>query len=691
MHTNALLREKSPYLRQHAHNPVDWLPWGEAAFEKARAQNKPIFLSIGYSTCHWCHVMAHESFEDPEIAQILNRYFVPVKVDREERPDVDRVYMLFVQAATGSGGWPMSVWLTPDLQPFFGGTYFPPVSRYGRPGFKEILQHVARAWETERERVLASGANVQEQLKAIAAGSGGPCVLDEELFESAFWQLRRSYDPRWGGFGSAPKFPRPVVFNYLLRYYARTRSEEALEMTVKTLAAMSAGGVHDHLGGGFHRYSVDERWFVPHFEKMLYDQAQLIVACAEAYRLTRDERMAETARLAVAYILRDLADPGGGFYSAEDADSPDPENPSHPREGAFYVWRKSEIDGVLGDSAALFCDRYGVEDQGNVENDPQGEFTGRNILYHAMSEADAAARAGISAEAAHELLANARVQLFEIRCQRPRPHLDRKILTGWNGLTISALARASWLSGDGTYLQAAERAASFVLEQLYSGDRSHELLRRYCEGEAAVPAFVDDYALLAAGLLDLFEAGFKPQYLRWAFELASRMLELFEDRENGGFFSTRAGAKDLFLRMKDDYDGAEPSGNSAATDLLLRLAQISGDEKFRIAAERSLQAFAPKIKSQPVIAPQMLVALGRLLAEPEQIVVRCRDYDSQAQAIVRQERENAGLDTLILALNDDTCRQLSDLAPFLAGLERKGRITVYRCRHFSCELPKVID
>ncbi len=521
MHTNALINEKSPYLRQHAHNPVEWLPWGPAAFEKARKEDKPIFLSIGYSTCHWCHVMAHESFEDERLAEILNRDFVAVKVDREERPDVDRIYMLFVQASTGSGGWPMSVFLTPELKPFFGGTYFPPDSRYGRPGFRELLEHLSAAWKQERERVEASGANVTEQLRALASSAKAVLEPDRALFEAAFWQFRRMFDARWGGFGGAPKFPRPVVLNYLLRFYAAEKNEEALEMVAHTLRQMAAGGMHDQLGGGFHRYSVDERWFVPHFEKMLYDEAQLAVSYVEAYQITRDEQFAEVARDIFSYVLRDLRDADGGFYSAEDADSPDPENPSHSREGAFYVWRQREIEALLETrDAAVFCARFGVEPDGNVNEDPHGEFTGRNILYEARSQEEAGSRQALSRNETVKVLARAEQVLFTARSKRPRPHLDNKILTSWNGLIISALAKGYAVLGDEEYRDAAQRAASFVLSRMHDAE-SGQLLRRYCDGEAAVAGFLDDYAFFAQALLDLFEATSDPAWLEAAVNFGS--------------------------------------------------------------------------------------------------------------------------------------------------------------------------
>lgn len=681
MHTNALIDEKSPYLRQHAHNPVNWLPWGESAFEKAHREDKPIFLSVGYSTCHWCHVMAHESFEDPATAELLNQEFVPIKVDREERPDVDRIYMLFVQASSGSGGWPMSVWLTPELKPFFGGTYFPPDSRYGRPGFREVLQHLARAWKQERDRVESSSTSVAEQLRAITSSSQSAAAPDHELFGSAYWQFRRTFDARWGGFGGAPKFPRPVVLNYLLRYYSAVEnSPEALDMVVQTLRGMARGGMHDHLGGGFHRYSVDERWFVPHFEKMLYDQAQLAISYLEAYQVTSDHDLADTARDIFRYVASDLSDPEGGFYSAEDADSPDPDNPSHSGEGAFYIWKKSEIESILEpETAKEFCRRYGVEPQGNVDNDPQGEFVGRNILYDAASA---------GTESAAELQA-ARQKLFAARSKRPRPHLDNKVLTAWNGLMISALAKGFTILEDRHYLDVAERAASFLLTRMYD-PASGQLLRRYSGGEAAIPAFLDDYGFVAQALLDLFEAAPNARYLETAVDLATRGFKRFEDRDNGGFFSTEPDAPDLFLRVKDDYDGAEPSGNSVATDVLIRLSHITGNAEFQRRAERSLQAFVPKIRAQPTIAPQMLVAVGRWLSEPEQVIIRCEELDSEIRAIITGYRKKFTPYKLVLAITDRTASQLQGAAPFLAGLERKGRATVYECRNFVCELPKVI-
>jgi uncharacterized protein YyaL (SSP411 family) len=635
--------------------------------------------------------MAHESFEDEKVAEVLNRDFIPIKIDREERPDIDRIYMLFVQASTGSGGWPMSVFLTPDLKPFFGGTYFPPDSRYGRPGFRELLEHLARAWKEERARVEASGANVTEQLRSIAASANTGLEPDKALFESAFSYFRRSFDSRYGGFGGAPKFPRPVVFNYLFRLDSPNQRSEALEMSLQTLERMATGGMHDQLGGGFHRYSVDERWFVSHFEKMLYDQAQLAISYLEAFEITRDQDFADIARDILQYVRRDLTSPEGAFYSAEDADSPDPENPLHSGEGAFYLWRSSEIDSILETrDAQLFSFRYGVEPNGNVDVDPQGEFRGRNILFEAHTPEEVAKEYGLSVESTRAILDTAVHKLLAVRSRRPRPHLDIKVLTSWNALMISAFARAYIVLAESEYLEAAVAASNFLLHTMYN-PQTGELLRRYCGGQAAISGFLDDYAFFAQALLDLFEATGQQRYLELANDLARTGLARFEDTEIGGFFSTREQAPDILLRIKDDYDGAEPSGNSVTTDVLLRLVHLTGNDEFRLSAEKSLRAFAPKLKLQPAIAPQMLVALGRSLAEPQQTIVRSEALNSSTRELLASERKQFSPYALRFALTDQAATALRALSPFLSGLERKGRATIYRCRNFACELPVVVQ
>jgi uncharacterized protein YyaL (SSP411 family) len=681
MHTNRLIKEKSPYLQQHAHNPVDWYAWGPEAFEKARAEDKPIFLSIGYSTCHWCHVMERESFESEEIATVLNRSFVPVKVDREERPDVDRIYMHFVQATTGSGGWPMSVWLTPGLKPFYGGTYFPPDNRYGRPGFRYLLEQLAAAWQHDRNKVMESSDDVLSQLQEQARVSAGVgTIIEPGVLDSAFYQFRRNYDSRLGGFGSAPKFPRPAVFNFLLRYAWRTGNvaeHEAAEMVVQTLRAMARGGMNDQLGGGFHRYSVDERWFVPHFEKMLYDQAQLAISYIEAWQITGEPALAQVARDIFDYVLRDMTDKEGGFYSAEDADSViDPANPHEKGEGAFYIWSAEELVRLLGaDTYRWFAYRYGVEPDGNVASDPHQEFTGRNILYEQHTIAETAHQFGLGEDQIRTALDEARMKLLSARGQRVRPHLDDKILTAWNGLMISAFAAGGFALNESRYLAAAQRAAEFISSKLWDG---RTLLRRYREGEAAIPGFLDDYAFFAQGLLDLYEAVGDEGHLRLADQLAARMLELFEDKQEGAFFSTTEHDPSLVLRMKEDYDGAEPSGNSIAVLLLLRLARILSRDGYRESAERALRAFAGRMRQIPSGVPQMLVALMYHLSPPRQIVIA----GSPAGSLLDLLRPRfLPMHEILRAMPLSMVEHVRDMH------EIDGRPAAYVCENFACQLP----
>lgn len=602
MHTNRLANEQSPYLLQHAGNPVDWYPWGEEAFAKARAENKPIFLSIGYSTCHWCHVMERESFENEGVAEILNRNFVSIKVDREERPDVDRVYMLFVQATTGGGGWPMSVWLTPELQPFYGGTYYPPENRYGRPGFKTVLSHIAQVWRDDRGKVDESVADIMSQLQGYAALTKGPGVVEDSVLDSAYNHSRRTFDKKLGGFGMAPKFPRPVVLNFLMRYWKATGEEDALDMVVQTLRAMARGGMNDQLGGGFHRYSVDARWFVPHFEKMLYDQAQLAVSYLEAYQATGFADLADEARRVFEYVLRDMTHAEGGFFSAEDADSV--VHRDHPREkaeGAFYVFDWRELEAVLGPETEAFARAYGCRVEGNVEphEDPHQEFVKKNILYRVEGGFDAA-----------------REKLLEYRGARVRPHLDDKVLTSWNGLMISAFAKGAQVFGEPRYLAAARRAAVFIRSAMWDG---RVLRRRWREGDAAIDGFLDDYAFFVLALLDLYETEFRATDLAFAVTLAERMCELFEDKENGAFYSTAEGDATLVMRLKEDYDGAEPSGNSMAALALLRLGAMTGRAEFTRSGERTIAAFHSRLTAQTAAVPQMLCAYLFARRKPRQV------------------------------------------------------------------------
>ena len=545
-HTNRLAQEKSPYLLQHAHNPVDWYPWGEEAFAKARRENKPIFLSIGYSTCHWCHVMAHESFENEEVAATMNRDFVNIKVDREERPDVDRVYMTFVQATTGGGGWPMSVWLTPDLKPFVGGTYFPPEDRYGQPAFKTVLERIATAWKENHDKIVDQGGKIVAALRESQAAATAEGKIDAAILDAAYQQIDRSYDPKEGGFGNAPKFPRPVTLNFLTRFYAsdpkRESGKHALEMTLFTLRKMGAGGMHDHIGGGFHRYSVDRYWHVPHFEKMLYDQAQLAVAYLNAYQILGDPHLnplpgqgeadakapvrvefERVARDILDYVVRDMTSKEGGFFSAEDADSPvvaaggRSAATGDQAEGAFYVWAKKEIDAALGDAAEIFDFHYGVQPHGNAPegSDPQDEFRGKNILIERHTIAETAKHFGKTEGEIGKLLAQCRTKLFSIRAKRPRPHLDDKIIAAWNGLMISAYARAAQVLDEPRYLEIATSAARFLRANLYD-EKSKLLYRNYRGGRSDIEGFADDYAFVIQGLLDLYEASFDVDWLKFA-------------------------------------------------------------------------------------------------------------------------------------------------------------------------------
>ncbi len=693
MHSNRLALEKSPYLLQHAHNPVDWYAWGPEAFAKARAEDRPIFLSIGYSTCHWCHVMERESFENEAIAAQLNRDFVSIKVDREERPDVDRVYMAFVQAATGGGGWPMSVWLTQELQPFFGGTYFPPEDRRGHAGFPSVLTQIAQAWRSDRRRIAESAREALAQLdkqSALDAAPAGRPAIDYAMLDSGFSIFHRTYNSEMGGFGHAPKFPRPAVFEFLLRYHARTGNRDALDMTLHTLRKMAEGGIHDQLGGGFHRYSVDERWFVPHFEKMLYDQAQLATTYLEAFQISGDEFFAQTARRILDYVLRDMAAPEGGFYSAEDADSViHAEEPSLKGEGAYYIWAADEIHSIIPAPAAEWLAfRYGVAEGGNVVDDPHAEFSGRNILYRAATLEETAAQFDRPVEEVRAALETAGASLLAARASRVHPHLDDKVLTAWNGLMISAFALGGAVLEEPRYSAAARRAADFALSRLLDPETG-QLLRRYRDGEAAIPGFLEDYALFTQGLLDLYEAQFDRRDLECAVRLAEKQSSLFEDVVGGGFFHSPANDSSLVLRLKEDYDGAEPGGNSIAILNLLRLAQFTGRTGFRASAERALSAFASRLARVPVALPSMLTACEFYLADPRQIVVAGPRDSAATRGLLRAFHARFVANRIVLLIdNDETRRALSAGIPAIEAMQPPaGQPSAYVCRNFTCQLP----
>jgi uncharacterized protein YyaL (SSP411 family) len=697
---NRLSKEKSPYLLQHQHNPVDWYPWGAEAFEKARKENKPIFLSIGYSTCHWCHVMAHESFENEEAAKMLNADFVSIKLDREERPDVDRVYMTFVQATTGGGGWPMSVFLTPELKPFLGGTYFPLEDKYGRPGFKTVLARVAEGWKNDREGIVAHGTKVVEQLREYSsAAKAGETKTSEAMLVNALNPFTRTYDEEWGGFGDAPKFPRPATLNFLTRMYGRFNGREgereqrdaksALGMALGTLQKMAEGGMHDHLGGGFHRYSVDRFWHVPHYEKMLYDQAQLANAYLDAFVITKDARHAKTVRDILDYVRRDLTSPEGGFFSAEDADSLLEHGKPEHAEGAFYVWAKDEIDRVLGEDAAQIFNRvYGVEKDGNspAGSDPHGELKGKNTLIERMPVASAAKLFKKSEAEAETILADAKRKLFDVRAQRPRPHLDDKIITAWNGLMISAFARSAQVLDDAAYLASAQKAAKFLREQVW---KDGALRRSYRKGASEIPGFAEDYAYLIFGLLDLYEADFDPAHLQWAIELQTVMDATFFDETNGGYFSTSGKDPNVLLRMKEDYDGAEPSPSSIATLNLLRLGQITGDAKLRERADKTLAAYAEGLAQMPTAMPQMLCSLDAALNKPRQVVIAGKRDADDTKTLLREVRQRYAPNQLVLLADGDAGQAwLGQKLEFIrTATPIKGKAAAYVCEDFTCKLP----
>ncbi len=680
---NRLIHEKSPYLQQHAHNPVAWYPWGEEALARARKEDKPIFLSIGYSTCHWCHVMAHESFENQRIADFLNAHFISIKVDREERPDIDQIYMAATQAMTGSGGWPMSLFLFPDTRPFYAGTYFPPESSQGRPGFLQILQAIHKAWKNDRKSLGQSATQVTAYIKESNPDKGRS--LAREWLDKGFGQLEESYEPKYGGFGQAPKFPRPVVMDFLFHYYKSSGQKEARDMALYTLDKMAAGGMYDQVGGGFHRYSVDGQWRIPHFEKMLYDQGQLASLYLAAFQVNGDPRYKKTAMEILDYVLRDMQDPGGGFYSAEDADSVNPYDPSEHGEGAYYLWTEKEIDSLLTDQQApLFKAYYGVEKDGNALHDPQKEFVGRNILYRAKDLAQVAREGKRSEQELEKILQDSRSRLLAQRQKRIAPHLDDKIITAWNGLMISALARASVILEEERYLLAAERAADFLLTSLMPGG---ELKRRWREGEARHPAGLDDYSFLIQGLLDLYGANHVPSRLRQAMELTELQIILFSD-EKGGFYDTPESA-DLLARMQAAYDGAEPSGNSVAALNLLRLGNLTGKKEWSELGKKTIEAFGKTLEAYPPAMPLMLAAMDFQLDKPRQIVI-AGDPDKEDTRTLLREVHSRYLPNTILLLADGRENQafLEQRLPFVKTVTKlEGRATAYVCEDFTCKMP----
>ncbi|XP_057461629.1 uncharacterized protein LOC130751906 [Actinidia eriantha] len=653
-YTNRLAAEHSPYLLQHAHNPVNWYPWGEEAFGEARKRDVPIFLSIGYSTCHWCHVMEVESFEDEGVAKLLNDWFVSIKVDREERPDVDKVYMTYVQALYGGGGWPLSVFLSPDLKPLMGGTYFPPDDNYGRPGFKTVLRKVKEAWENKRDVLVKSGAFAIEQLsEALSASANSNRLADglpRKALELCAEQLAGTYDSNFGGFGSAPKFPRPVEIQLML-YHSKKLEEagnlgaakEDLQMVLYSLQCMARGGIHDHIGGGFHRYSVDECWHVPHFEKMLYDQGQLANVYLDAFSITKDVYYSCVSRDILDYLRRDMIGLSGEIFSAEDADSAESEGATRKKEGAFYVWTSREIENTVGEHATPFKEHYYIKPSGNCDlskmSDTHNEFKGKNVLIERNSTDAMASKFGMPVENYVDILGACRRKLFNVRSTRPRPHLDDKVIVSWNGLAISSFARASKIlksEPEGTkfnfpiagsdpkeYMEVAEKAASFIRKQLYN-QQTRRLQHSYRNGPSKAPGFLDDYAFLISGLLDIYEYGGGIFWLVWAIELQDIQDELFLDKKGGGYFNTAGEDPSVLLRVKEDHDGAEPSGNSVSVINLVRLASMvagSRSDRYRKNAEHLLAVFETRLKDMAMAVPLMCCAADMLSVPSHKQVV----------------------------------------------------------------------
>lgn len=670
-HSNRLAREKSPYLLQHSHNPVDWFAWGNEAFDKARRENKPVFLSIGYSTCHWCHVMERESFEDERVARYLNTHFVSVKVDREERPDVDKIYMTFVQATTGSGGWPMSVFLTPDLKPFFGGTYFPPDGRYGRPGFFQVLEHISGLWQKRKNDIAASAEEIRTRLEtATRTASDGPSELTSDVLKNAAELFKQAYDARNGGFGDAPKFPQPSMPQLLFRCARRFRDDQAVRMVLHTCERMAAGGIHDQLGGGFSRYSVDAEWLVPHFEKMLYDNAQLAQLYLDAFLIakaigdSRAELFAGVVRDILNYVLRDMTHPGGGFFSAEDADS-------EGQEGKFYCWTLDELSKLLTpEEFNVAVKHFGVTDAGNfVDHSHPQPLRGLNVLSIARPVADEDKK----------LLASAIRAMFAARANRVRPHLDDKILASWNGLMLGAFARASIVLNNPKYLAAAENNLRFIREKLWTESGGPAaLFHRWRDGQSDQTQLLEDYAFLLAGVIELYEAALDPGHLDFAVKLAGAMLERFFDAETGGFWQSTSD--DLIFRLKDDYDGAEPSGNSVAALSLLKLGAITGRKEFTQAAEATLRLFAPKLAKTPQAVAFLLQALDFWLQEPARVVIAGERSSSKFHELLAAAHSAYQPNKVILG-------DIGAVDEFSRTLPAPGKPTVYVCHGNTCRPP----
>lgn len=681
-YSNRLKYAISPYLLQHADNPVEWYPWGDEAFEKAAKEDKPIFLSIGYSTCHWCHVMEHESFEDPEIAKLMNDTFVSIKVDREERPDIDGVYMKVCQMLRKQGcGWPLTIIMTPDKKPFFAATYIPKGSRFGRTGMFELIPSVEDLWKTDRDRLLTSADKVTDALEESARQSGGgDNKLDTSTLDLGYKQLENVYDADKGGFGRAPKFPSPHNLLFLLRYWDRTGNEKALGMVEKTLQEMRRGGIYDHVGFGFHRYSTDNDWLLPHFEKMLYDQAMLAMAYTEAYQATGNVDYMKTAREIFAYVLRDMTDSRGGFYSAEDADS-------EGEEGKFYVWTEGEIEEVLGKDRADFIIKvYNAEESGNFREEASGKGTGSNILYLRKPLPEVASSFGLSEEELENKINSSREKLFAAREKRVHPHKDDKVLTDWNGLMIAALAKAGRAFNDPEYTKAAARAADFILTEMRTQDGG--LLHSYRNGKAGTQAHVDDYAFLAWGLIELYESSFDIKYLESALEINDGLIKNFWDEKDGGFYFTSHDGEELLVRDKEIYDGAIPSGNSVAVLNLIRLGRITAKSSFDERAASAQKAFSNQLGKAPGAFTFSMSALDFGLGPSYEVVIVGAPEAKDTGAMLEALRKHYVPRKVVILRPPGESPEITKIADFTKSQQNlDGKATAYVCKNYVCNLP----
>ncbi|HMU33170.1 MAG TPA: thioredoxin domain-containing protein [Pyrinomonadaceae bacterium] len=662
---NRLINETSPYLLQHAYNPVDWYPWGEEAFELAQAENKPLLVSIGYSACHWCHVMEHESFEDEETARVMNENFVNIKVDMEERPDVDHIYMSFVQMTTGRGGWPMNVFITPDKRPFFGGTYFPPAPRYGMPSWQQILLSIAEAYKEKRDEIEHSANEIVGELRRLSMVDEGT-TLSNALLDDAFASFERSFDAKNGGFGGAPKFPQAMSLEFLLRHHYSTHDQKALEMTRLTLDKMAFGGMYDQLGGGFHRYSVDNVWLVPHFEKMLYDNAQLARIYLHAFQVTGDPEYRRIATETLDYVLREMTNPSGGFYSSQDADS-------EGEEGKFFVWSEREIDDLLGDDSNAFKFFFDVSKDGNFEE--------RNILNRPRTIDSAASALKIEPFELFSLIENAKQRLFDAREARVKPHRDEKVLASWNGLMLAAFADAAGVLGDDKYLKTAEKNAEFLLSKMLT--LSGRLFRSWKAGEAKLNGYLDDYANVADGLLALYQVTGNIRFFQRARSLVDLMLEHFWDQEAGGFFYTSNDHEELVVRTKDFTDNATPSGNSAAADVLLRIAKLTGNDRYERFAVATLRLAANQIARYPQGFGRALSTLGSHLYNAGELAIVGPAGNELAEVALATY-----LPTTTVALSSDPDNDAAEV-PLFEGRGRSDRPLAFLCKNFVCSRPAV--